>query len=150
MQRFIADAMLGRLARWLRLLGFDTIYYTDITDALLLKIAKQDERIILTRDTHFLKRNIRDLLFINSDDVFKQLTQVIKTFHLRMPEASRCVNCNGILHEVNKEDVADSVPEHVYLNFSLFEKCSECGSVYWQGSHLKNFRERIKGIMKEG
>jgi uncharacterized protein with PIN domain len=146
--KFIADAMLGRLARWLRLMGIDTLYYPDITDQRLLKLAMQQERFILTRDTHFKGMGIKDCLFIDSDDTWEQISQVIKDLRLS-PSAGRCANCNGLLKDVDrKEEIADRIPEYVYLNFNHFQKCSHCGNVYWEGSHYRRLRKRLDEIIK--
>jgi hypothetical protein len=146
--RFIADAMLGRLARWLRLLGFDTLYYPDITDQRLLKLARQEERFILTRDSHFQRKDIETCLFINSDDIDRQVFQVITDLHLRLPDKSRCANCNGVLETVKKKEIADSVPEYVYLNFTHFQRCQGCGNVYWEGSHYQRLRQKVQEFLK--
>lgn len=151
--RFIADAMLGRLARWLRLMGFDTLYYPDITDQRLLKLARQGERFILTRDTHFLRKDIKDCLLVNSNDIREQFSQVINALHLRpgsdSSEASRCANCNGVLLGVKrKENMKDLVPEYVYLNFQHFQRCSRCGNIYWEGSRYRRLRSRLDEMMK--
>lgn len=151
MVRFSADAMLGRLAKWLRLLGFDTLYSPDITDRRLLQTAKEEGRIILTRDTHFLGMKLKDCLFITSNDTFQQLEEVITGLSLNLPDTMRCVSCNGLLFVVaNKEDIAHSVPEYVYLNFNRFSVCKQCGHIYWEGSQFRSFREKLKEIIKEG
>lgn len=143
--KFIADAMLGRLARWLRLLGFDTLYSPDIDDRTLLKIALQEKRHILTRDSHFRRKDIEDCLLIKSDSVQEQLEQVVMELDLGPGPAMRCPNCNGALEAVDrKEDVRDSVPEHVYMNFNRFHRCIMCSNVYWEGSHYGNFMEVIR------
>jgi uncharacterized protein with PIN domain len=145
--KFIADAMLGRLARWLRLLGFDTLYYPDISDQKLLKLARQHERFILTRDTHFLKKDVTDCLMIRSDDVAEQVSQVLEELGLAVPGEGRCANCNGLLEDVkNKAGVRDSVPEHVYLAHNRFQRCAACGNLYWEGTQYRRLRHRIEEI----
>lgn len=147
---FIADVMLGRLARWLRLLGFDTFYSNKISDSALLKIAKEENRLVLTRDTHFLHfKNFENYLFINSNETINQLIEVIKFFGIKEFEPSRCVKCNGTLLDIiDKNEVNTIVPEHVYIRNNKFFRCKECGSVYWQGSHVKRFREKVCETLK--
>lgn len=146
--RFIADAMLGRLARWLRLLGFDTLYYPDISDGDLVRLAVKEERLILTRDTHFLKiKNLQNLLTIKSDYPVEQVIEVLKAFKIEAFGISRCTCCNGILCCVDeKEMIRDKVPEYIYFNCSNFMECISCGNVYWEGSHLKKFRAMLDNI----
>jgi uncharacterized protein len=147
--KFIADAMLGRLARWMRFLGFDTLYYPDISDNRLLRIAREQDRFILTRDTHLIKiRGIKDYLLINANDSFNQLLEVINSLKLKKFNLfSRCVKCNGLLSRIiNKQDVKDTVPDFVFLNFNIFMKCNMCGKIYWEGSHPKKCSKLINGI----
>jgi uncharacterized protein with PIN domain len=150
--RFIADAMLGRLARWLRLLGFDTLYYPDISDSDLLKIALREERYILTRDTHFLKmKNLETLHFVHSNEPLEQVREVIEVFALKEPLPGRCARCNGILSEVEtKDSMRDMVPEYVFLNCTHFLRCLACGNVYWEGTHLKRFRAMRDRVLRKG
>ncbi len=105
--------MLGRLARWLRLLGFDTLYYSDISDRRLLRVAREEERLILTRDTHLVKiKGIKDYLLIKANDSFKQLLEVIDALKLKeFKPLTRCVKCNGLLKNVlDKNEIKYSVP----------------------------------------
>lgn len=149
--RFLADVMLGRLARWLRLLGFDTLYYTDISDNRLLRVAKEEGRFILTRDTRIVRiKGIKDFLLIRANDSFSQLLEVIDTLKLtHFKLLSRCVTCNGMLKRIlDKHEIEDSVPEFVFLHFNLFLKCSDCGKVYWEGTHPKKFREKLAEVLK--
>jgi len=150
--RFIADAMLGRLARWLRFLGFDTLYHPGIADRVLLKLAIEQDRVILTRDSHFKRKDIKNCLMVKSDLVEEQLRQVMSDLDLEFPSTGRCMNCNGILEEIdNKSDIRDDIPEHVYRSFNKFLRCTQCGNIYWEGSHYRNFRESLgKAMRQEG
>lgn len=149
-QCFIADVMLGRLARWLRLLGFDALYYSNISDYKLLKVAREQGRLILTRDTRLIKiKGIKDYLLIRSNDSFEQLLEVIEALNLRHFKLfSRCALCNGLLSRVSdKTEVKDSVPEFVFLNFHSFLRCSECGRIYWEGTHPKMLKDKLAEVL---
>ena len=143
--RFIADAMLGRLARWMRLLGFDTLYYPGIKDSDLLKCALRERRVILTKDTHFLRmKNLENVYFVHAEKPVAQIAEVCGAFKITSPGVARCGSCNGVLHEITgKERVHDLVPEYVFLSASAFTECSSCGKVYWEGTHLRRFRELL-------
>ncbi|MDA8433822.1 MAG: Mut7-C RNAse domain-containing protein [Nitrospiraceae bacterium] len=146
--KFIADAMLGRLARWLRALGFDVLYHRGISDGQLLKISREQERTILTRDTLFLKRKGVDGIFIRHDDVFEQLAQLRDTLDFReAASVGRCMICNGLLDPAPcREEVRESVPDFVYLTSREFARCRDCGRVYWEGSHQRKMREKIETV----
>jgi uncharacterized protein len=150
--KFIADAMLGKLAKWLRILGFDVLYDSSMEDRQIIRTARDQERTILTRDTRMLQlRSIGDAVFIKSDDVFQQLLEMKKNLHLndRGP-AARCIVCNGSLNSVaEKDELKGLVPEYVYHNFKHFFRCSSCGKVYWDGSHYEKIREKLREVLKE-
>lgn len=148
--RFIADGMLGRLARWLRLLGFDTLYYPNIIDARLIRIAKEQGRLILTRDTRLVKvKGITDYLLIRANDSFAQILEVIHALKLKeFYPLSRCVACNGQLSRLfDKNEIKESVPDFVFLRFHVFLRCSDCGKIYWEGTHPKMFREKLVEVL---
>jgi len=142
--------MLGRLARWMRFLGFDTLYFKDIKDGRLIRIAREQDRCILTRDTHLIKiKGVNNYLLIKANDSFHQLIEVIDTLKLsQFNPLSRCVVCNGMLMKVmNKHDIKNSVPEFVFLNMNVFLECTECGKIYWEGTHPKKFKEQLHKII---
>lgn len=148
--RFIADVMLGRLARWLRLLGFDTLYYPNISDTKLIRIAKEQGRLIVTRDTRLVEiKRVTDYLLIRSNDSFEQLLEVIHALKLKeFHPLSRCVTCNGQLSRLfDKNEIKDSVPDFVFLRFHIFLRCSDCGKIYWEGTHPKMFREKLVEVL---
>lgn len=149
--RFVADAMLGRLARWLRLLGFDTLYYPHISDHDLLKLSLQQRRVLLTRDTHFLKMKRPDsLFFVRTEDPPGQVREVLKAFARGESGPGRCARCNGILIAVGERDsLRDVVPEYVFLRYHDFLRCKECGNVYWEGTHLRRFRQMLRTSLEK-
>lgn len=156
--RFIADSMLGRLARWLRLLGHDTLYYPQIEDRVLLKIAREDNRILLTRDSRLVKvRGLQHFLLLKENNPFKQLKNVILTFKLYNNKLegvegdiilSRCAVCNSTLNNVPKEEVKNLIPEYVYQTSNIFKQCSKCGKLYWKGTHPEKFRKKLSEILQ--
>ena len=150
--KFIADAMLGRLAKWLRLLGFDVLYYPDIEDREVIRISREHDRTILTRDTCMLQcRGARDAVFIRSDHISEQLLEMKDMLALHDSDrGERCIVCNGNLHKVSdRGEVQDLVPDYVYHSFESFMRCNVCAKVYWEGSHFKKIRERISEILKK-
>jgi hypothetical protein len=143
--RFIADAMLGRLARWLRLLGYDVAYQRDISDEKLALRSWREKRVILTRDNGFRARTV-NAIFIKSDQIWEQLHQVIRDCRLR-PSAprfyTRCSLCNGVLKKALKASVRGLVPAYVYQEQKRFARCPRCKKVYWMGSHAALFDRRL-------
>ena len=145
---FIADCMLGKLARWLRILGFDTLYYARADDAELADIAARERRVLLTRDTRLIERkNITRFILIHHDDVQSQLKQVIVELGLCIepsPEMRRCPACNGLLRETDRSSVTGRVPLHIYRSRTRFRQCSGCGKIFWKGSHYDKISQKIR------
>jgi uncharacterized protein with PIN domain len=157
--KFIADSMLGRLAKWLRLLGYDTLYHPHIEDRKLLRIAREDKRILLTRDTQLVKiRGLQEFLLLTDNNTFHQLKKVIETFKLKVyskknscdytVNVSRCSLCNARLDIIRKGDVKNAVPAYVFQTSHIFKKCSQCGKLYWRGTHPEKLKEKLSEILK--
>lgn len=143
--KFIADVMVGKLARWLRILGFDTEYSNKYEDDEIIRIGEAADRVILTRDVPLASRrmNARCLL-IASDHYKDQVLQVISTFSLKeFAIFSRCIECNTRLQDADKEAVFERVPPFVYLTQERFAVCPSCNRVYWHGTHADAILKRI-------
>lgn len=148
--RFIADEMLGRLAKWLRTIGYDTVYYNSGGDSGLVQRALEEDRIILTRDTHLAERKLaRKIVLVKSDQLWEQLRQVIEELDLDVKSRllTRCIVCNEELISVEKKDIQSKVPAYTYLTQSEFYKCPSCGKIYWPGTHKDNILRVINGII---
>ena len=136
--------MLGTLGKWLRLLGYDTVTATDQPDAVLVRQARAEGRLILTRDRELARRRGVDALLIADDDLDAQLAQVVRELRLVAPRpGSRCPHCNELLLSVTREDVADAVPPYVLRSHEQFRRCPACGQVYWRGSHWPQVEARL-------
>ena len=149
---FIADAMLGRLAKWMRIIGCDVEYFPEISDNEISERAYHSGRIILTRDTMLIRRKINreNCFFIKYDHYQDQLKQVVKAFSIDPMKNlfTRCLLCNKKLLTVDKISVADSVPEYVYYTQDSFKTCSSCNRLYWKATHKNNVVEQLKKILE--
>ncbi len=151
--KFFADEMLGKLARWLRMAGLDVAYSRQIADAELLHRAREEGRIILTRDTR-LARGLQsgEFLFISFDHLPEQL----KEFFAAFPQArgehqplTRCVECNSLLLPIEKEKVRDRVWPYVFQTQEHFTLCPSCDRIYWEATHVKRIQEKLNLLMGE-
>ena len=141
MMRFIADFMLGKLARVLRLLGQDVIYVKPTDRNGMLKMALEEGRVILTR-SHKLPHH-PSIFVIKSQDWREQLEEVKKAFPLDINPFTRCSICNTELVEVSKTEVRGKVPYHVYEVHDEFAYCPGCGRYYWKGTHYENIKKML-------
>lgn len=147
--RFIADSMLGSLARWLRLIGYDTLYDPAAADRELVHRARAEARILLTRDRPLAARRGVRTLFIDSQTLAEQMRQVITAFGLRLNEdGRRCSVCNGPLQRVDPAAVRERVPPYVLRTHTLFRACADCGRVYWPGTHWQELEAQLARLLK--
>lgn len=147
---FIADCMLGRLARWLRVFGFDVLFFPRIEDTALLGAARREGRVLLTRDTGLFERTAgHPALLIASEAWEDQLVQVLDTFGLKSLVAphTRCLDCNAPLKSVPKDRARNLAAPFVVERAEAFALCPVCGRVFWKGSHADDMDARIGGIM---
>ncbi len=144
--------MLGRLARWLRALGYDTEFNPALDDPQLALKAAREDRVLLTRDSGLVKRRmVRRSVLLGSGQLPAQLRQVINEVGLPPPtiRVRRCMVCNGNVKPVDKRDAADYVPPFVAKTQSRFYRCSRCGRYYWAGTHVQKMRERLREILSD-
>jgi uncharacterized protein with PIN domain len=148
--KLLLDGMLGRLAKWLRLLGYDTAYFPDLDDNELVRVARAQGRILLTRDGELTRRRGLNCLFVESDELEEQLKQVISKLHLKVERPfSRCPVCNTPLCEVEKPSVRGRVPPYVFRNKEHFSLCPECDRIYWRGTHWVKIRQEMARIRSD-
>ncbi len=147
--KFATDRSLGKLAKWLRILGYDTLYYTGDADRTFLNKVRAEGRIALTRKREMGKKQFMgEMLVLSSDRVEGQLREVDERFHLRPDEGrlfSRCLECNELLAPIAKEKVRERVPVYTFATQEQFMVCPHCGKVFWAGSH----KERMEGLVRK-
>jgi len=147
--KFIVTKELGRLARWLRILGFDTEYFSSSNRSSLIIISLRDERIILTRDSRMSPVSGVRILKVKHDELKQQLAQVMKELNIKLNEKllfTRCVLCNKELKTTEKKSIKGRVPDYVYETQSDFVICPECKRVYWQGTHWGKAHELLAEV----
>lgn len=142
---FAADRMLGRLVKWLRVIGQDVTYGTHLAGYGLIRAARAEGRLILTRDRSLVRKQPPVFLFIESDHYREQLRQVIKTCNLSplVNAFTRCLKCNALLQPRSKESVKDSIPAYVYETQEKFSWCPQCRRVYWPATHHRRMLDEL-------
>lgn len=143
--RLLADGMLGRLAKWLRLLGYDTAYDNTASDHELAHRARAEGRVMLTRDRELAARRGLRTLLIQSEVLEEQVREVQDRLGgPPYPALSRCCVCNAVLASVSPAEIAKCVPPYVLKTQTEFHRCPGCGRIYWPGSHLRAMRGQIE------
>jgi len=147
--KFLADGMLGKLARWLRMLGQDVMYSTELTDSELLELTKKEKRVLLTKDLELYKRAIArniDAFYIEEKRDSDQIAELAQRYNLVLAidmEKSHCPVCNTKLKVTPKEQLLGELEKNTLTYYEKFWKCPNCGQVYWQGGHWKQINNTI-------
>jgi uncharacterized protein with PIN domain len=147
--RYVLDVHLGKLAGYMRMLGFDSLYKTDYSRGELVAVSLNDKRTILTRDRNLLKLNeVTHGYWVRNNIPENQLYEIVKRFHLKnlIREFTRCMLCNDLLKEIEKEKIIHRLPIKVAEQHDKFYKCESCDKIYWKGSHLEDMNKKVDGI----
>lgn len=150
--RFVLDTHLGRLAAYLRMLGFDTVYGNDYADEKLARIAADEGRILLTRDRGLLKRSVVTHGYcVRETAPRRRLVEVLRRFDLfdAIRPFSRCIRCNGPLEAVDAEAIADRLPPRTRKYYDAFRICRACDQIYWKGSHYERMQALITSVLAQ-
>ena len=152
--RFVADSNAGKLARWLRMIGYDTLFFKNVNDDQLIEIATKEGRVILTRDTQFMRRKIITngqvkVLLLENDNPKEQMHQVVKALNLDcyFKQFTRCLECNQSLKPRRKEEVKELVPPYVFRTQSQYMQCPSCHRVYWRGTHWERMKRELDKLI---
>ena len=149
--KFIATTELGRLSKWLRVLGYDVVYCVTCHKPDLFLKSLRENRIILTRNLRLAKPTSRKVIFIKSTDYKRQLREIIKNLSLKVDKSrmfSRCVICNQLIKKVPKEKIKNKVPAFVFRTHEDFMQCMDCRRIYWPGTHWLNIDKVLREISK--
>jgi uncharacterized protein len=148
--RFITDGMLGKLTRWLRMLGHDVHYYRAEDDKKLIEMTKSEKRVLLTRDLELYQRAVAqgvEAVLVDASDEAGKLADLASRFSFKLEidmSVSRCPKCNELIRAVSKEAVANQVPELTSTYYDDFWRCPGCGQVYWRGAHWKKIEQTLE------
>jgi len=153
--KFIVDSNVGKLAKWLRMLGYDAVFFEGDDDAYMIDRALKESRVILTRDTQIMKRGVVTsgrlrAILIDSDEPESQVLQVIEALHLDFQSRlfTICLECNHPLEERSKEEVKDRVPPYVFKTQQQYMECPACHRIYWRGTHWQAMLRKLERLTK--
>jgi len=151
--KFVVDCMLGKLAKWLKILGFDAVFFPRAEDDKLLDIARRQDRVLLTRDTGLLeKAGDVPRLFLESERWPDQVRQVLDHFDIQDQVAphTRCIDCNLLLKNLPRKNARNLVSSFVFEHADSFAICPGCGRVFWRGTHFRDMERRIDDLLNRG
>ena len=152
--KFLADGMLGKLTRWLRMLGRDVVYTGSTNDSELILKAKNENRTLLTRDVQLYQQAIAkgaEAFLLESPNQIANLAQTVKRFKFSLeinPERSRCPKCNTKIKPIQKVEAEGKVPEKTLVHYDEFWRCPNCGQVYWRGAHWREIEKTLAEAQK--
>jgi len=147
---FILDTHLGRLAAYLRMMGFDTLYRNDYDDEELARVAHNEGRVLLTRDIGLLKRGlVIHGYFVRDTNPRRQIVELLRRYELLpfVVPFERCMTCNGLLEIVAKDAIIDRLPAHTAQYYEVFHRCCSCDQIFWRGAHHQRMQELINEVM---
>ena len=150
--KFLLTKEVGKLARWLRILGYDAVYYREDNTSRALLSALRESRVIITRNKVFFDKVSVKSVYLTQEKIKDQLGNVIRQLDLKIDEGmifTRCVLCNEDLGKIKKEEVKHRVPEYVFKTQDKFMECRVCQRIYWPGSHWENIRRYVQEIAHE-
>ena len=154
--KFFADNNVGKLAKWLRMMGYDTLFFNGSDDSSMIAIALAEGRVILTRDTQIMRRRVvtsgqLKAILIQGDEPEQQMRQVIDSLNLdcQFRPFTICLECNQPLLPRSKEQVKDLVPPYVFQTQVKYVECPTCHRIYWRGTHWQAMTEKLKKFMKD-
>jgi uncharacterized protein with PIN domain len=155
--RFIADNNVGKLARWLRLMGYDTLLFKQKNDGQMIRMALSENRVILTKDAQFMNRRLvtngtLKTVHVKQDDPELQAKEVVETLNLNyhFKPFSLCLECNRALITRHREEVQNLVPVHVFETQSQYTECPACHRIYWPGTHWQNMGKALQDLQRRG
>jgi len=150
--KFVADCMLGRLAKWLKILGFDVLFFSKAEDKDLVELSRREGRVLLTRDSGLIEKSKKrqNRLFVVSDDWQDQVVQVLDEYGLwdEVRPNSRCIECNRAVKPLAKARARNLVTPYVLERAESFALCPACGRVFWQGTHFGDMERKIEALLE--
>ena len=153
--KFAADNNVGKLARWLRLIGYDTLLFKQKNDSQMIKTALKEDRVILTKDNQFMRRRLvtngkLKAIYIKQDDPKLQVQEVVQTLNLNyhFKPFSLCLECNQVLMARDKEEVQNRVPTHVFKTQTQYTECTTCHRIYWPGTHWHAMVKKLQELQR--
>ncbi len=151
--KFIVDAMLGNIAKKLRMCGYDSIYHSDVSDEMILEIAQKQNRIIITKDfrlSEIAQKNQQHVIFLTGENEASHLSYIITSCNIDKLVATvkhaRCTICNEALHKVQKDNFLEMIPGKTAELCSEFYRCNQCKKIFWDGTHITNLQDYLNKI----